>query len=328
MTATRPGRGWQEAFGWSPRSARAESAQSVGSSLRWIAFLFGAVMATALAAEPSAPAAPNVRVMPLWPDGSANNPVTGPRPTLEIYSPFSPDYSRAATIVICPGGGYGGLSPYDRLFAEFFRGLGYTAVVVNYRVAPNRHPAPYADATRAIRLLRAHAAEWKVPAERLALMGGSAGGHLAALVATQPELYRDPADDLAAQVSARPDRLILAFPVISAARNYAHSQSFDRLLGPNPPEELKKQLSPELHVSAQTPPTFIFHAADDPLVPVDNAVVFAQACWAAKVPAELHVFPRGGHGRLFAYAADVSPRWRYLLQEWLAAWVVEPVSAP
>jgi acetyl esterase/lipase len=278
------------------------------------------------AAEAPVSTAPNTRVVPLWPDGCPNNPANGPRPTMEIYLPFSPEHAIAATIVICPGGGYGGLSPYERLFAEYFRGLGYTAAVVNYRVAPNRYPAPYADATRAIRLLRAHAGEWKVPLGRLALMGGSAGGHLAALVATQPDLYRDPADDLAGQVDARPDRLILAYPVISAVTNFTHVQSFERLLGPNPPDELRRQLSPELHVSAQTPPAFIFHAADDELVPVANSIVFAQACWAVKVPAELHVFPRGSHGRLFAYAADVSPRWRALLEQWLAAWLVAPAA--
>lgn len=279
--------------------------------------------AAVLAAEATRPPVSDTRLVMLWPDGSPNSPAAGPPPSMEIFPPFSPDHAIPATIVICPGGGYAGLSRYERLFAEYFRGLGYTAVVVNYRVAPHRHPAAYADATRAIRLLRTHAAEWKVPAARIALMGGSAGGHLAALVATRPDLHLDPADEFAGRVSARPDRLILAYPVISAVKECAHCQSFERLLGSDPPEELRRQVSPELHVSGQTPPAFIFHAADDALVPVENSIVFAQACWSAGVPAELHVFPRGGHGRRFAYAAEVSPRWRGLLQEWLAAWVGE-----
>src|SRR5688572_25474399 len=182
-----------------------------------------AVATVSVAAAPPEYSAPETRREPLWPDGSPNNPADGPRPALEIYYPFVPENSIAATIVICPGGGYVTLSRYERLFAEFFRGLGYTAVVVNYRVAPHRHPAPYADATRAIRLLRKNAAAWKVPAHNLALMGGSAGGHLAALVATRPDFLRDPADDLAATLSARPDRLILAYPVISAVAPYGHS---------------------------------------------------------------------------------------------------------
>jgi acetyl esterase/lipase len=291
--------------------------------IAWVAASLWAASAGA-AAEAPVSNAPNTRVVPLWPDGSPNNPANGPRPTMEIFSPFSS--AIAATIVICPGGGYSGLSPYERLFGEYFRGLGYTAVVVNYRVAPNRHPAPYADATRAIRLLRANAKEWKIPANRIALMGGSAGGHLAALVGTRPDFYRDPADDLAATIPARPDRLILAYPVISAVNPSNKSRSFERLIGLDAPAELQEALSAERHVTAATPPAFIFHAADDELVGVEQSLVFAQACWAAKVPAELHVFPRGGHGRLFAYAADVSPRWRALLQDWLAAWVATPVS--
>jgi acetyl esterase/lipase len=104
------------------------------------------------------------------------------------------------------------------------------------------------------------------------------------------------------------------------------SRSFERLLGPAAPADLREAVSPERHVGADTPPAFIFHAADDPLVGVEQSLLFAQACWAVKVPTELHVFPRGGHGRLFAYAADVSPRWRALLQDWLAAWIATPIS--
>lgn len=293
----------------------------------WLAaaVVIGALLPVAFAVEaPPRPSSVAPRVVALWPDGSPNNPADGPRPTMEIYHPFSSEI--AATIVICPGGGYSGLSPYERLFGEYFRGLGYTAVVVNYRVAPNRHPSAYADATRAIRLLRANAKEWRIPANRLALMGGSAGGHLAALVGTRPDFYRDPADDLAGTVSARPDRLILAYPVISAVNPSNKSRSFERLIGLDAPLALREALSAERHVSADTPPAFIFHAADDALVGVEQSLVFAQACWAAKVPAELHVFPRGGHGRLFAYAADVSPRWRAELQAWLDAWLAQPAT--
>lgn len=296
------------------------------ASSRWLPLVFGASFGVAAAfASPARPSSIGTRIVPLWADGSPNNPDDGRRPELEIFSPFDPHHAIAATIVILPGGGYGGLSPYERLFAEYFRSLGYTAAVVSYRVAPHRYPAAYADATRAIRLLRAHGGEWNVPSRRLALMGGSAGGHLAALVATRPDLYHDPNDDLAATLSARPDRLILAFPVISAVSD-PHLRSFDRLLGPDASESLRREVSPELHVTGATPPAFLFHAADDKEVSVEHSLRFARACWAANVAAELHVFPRGGHGRLFAYAADVSPRWRALLQDWLAAWLTGPVE--
>lgn len=285
--------------------------------------VFAAATLSVAAAAPEY-SSPATRREPLWPDGSPNNPADGPGPTLEIFYPFVPANSIAATIVICPGGGYITLSRYERLFAEFFRGLGYTAVVVNYRVAPHRHPAPYADAARAIRLLRKNSSDWKVPVHNLALMGGSAGGHLAALVATRPKFFQDEADDLAGTVSARPDRLILAYPVISAVAPYARStRSFGRLLASDAPEKLKRELSVEQHVDQETPPTFIFHAADDAQVSVRNSIDFAEACWAAGVPAELHVFPRGGHGKDFAYAADVSSRWRDLLRDWLANWPLQ-----
>jgi hypothetical protein len=189
--------------------------------MKQICWLFAGIVG-AWALSPAVAAAaengiPNHRVMNLRPDGSSNNPAGGPRPNLEIFYPLAAASVVPVTMVICPGGGYGGLSPYEREMAIYFRALGYTAVVVNYRVAPNRYPAPYADAARAIRLLRQHAGEWKIPAKKIALMGGSAGGHLAALVATRPNLYADPNDDLAATVSARPDRLILVENLSSPA---------------------------------------------------------------------------------------------------------------
>lgn len=194
-------------------------------------------------------------VINLWPDGSPNNPAKGPRPNMEIFYPISEKYSIPAVVVICPGGGYGSLSPYERFFAEYFRTLGYTAVVVNYRVAPT--------------------------------------------------LCRDASDDLANNVS---DRLILAYPVISVVLGQTgKSKTFSRLLGDSPPESLKAALSPERHVTEKNPPPFIFHAADDDLISPENSILFARACWAAGVPAELHIFPRGGHGRNFAHAPDASP---------------------
>lgn len=255
-------------------------------------------------------------VVPLWPEQSANNPAEGTSPTLEIFHPFNTAHAIPITIVILPGGGYAGLSPYERMQAYYFRALGYTAVVVNYRVLPHHFPAPFADATRAIRLLRRHADEWNIPAGHIALLGGSAGGHLAALVATRPEFYHDPLDDLAGTYSARPDRLILLYPVIAADGPLMHA-SIDRLLGPDAMMTLRTEVSPEKHISHDTPPTLVFHAADDPVVDVQNSITFAEACWLAQVDCELHVFPTGGHGMRFAYDARLSPRWRRITEEWL-----------
>lgn len=276
-------------------------------------------MATSLIAQ--TPSLPPVEpeVIPLWPDSSPNNPPGGPRPMLEIYRAFPPGRTAEITVVILPGGGYAMLSPYERLMAEYFRGLGYNAVVVNYRVRPNRYPAAFADALRAMRLVRHCGADWNLPVGRIALYGGSAGGHLAALVATRPEYYRDAADDLAGKVSARPDRLILMYPVISAVASYRHG-SFNNWFDASASPAIHAEVSPERHVTRDTPPTILFHAADDSNVVVDNTLDFARACWAQNVSAEVHVYPRGGHGRAFSYDAEVSPRWRAVLQQWLGGW--------
>jgi acetyl esterase/lipase len=282
-----------------------------------------------LCAQASLPALPPVEpeIIPLWPDDSPNNPAGGPRPTLEIYRTFAPARPADATIVILPGGGYRFLSPYEKIMAEYFRGLGYTTVVVNYRVMPNRYPAALADALRAIRLVRARVGEWHLPVKHLALLGGSAGGHLAALVSTNGESYRDPHDDLAGRISARPDRLILLYPTISTEASYRHPV-IDQWLGPDANDELRRQTSPDKHVDRLAPPTIIFHAADDTIAVPDNSLAFAQACHAAGVPVELHLFPHGGHGRVFAYDAGNSPRWRALLQDWLSAWLQPDTARP
>ena len=289
------------------------------SSARFLAF--AALVGFIAPSSAQSPALPPVepQIVPLWPDGSPNNPAAGPRPTIEIYRPFAPARPAEVTIVILPGGGYGILSPFEKLYGEYFRAFGYATVVVNYRLKPNRYPAAYADALRAIRLVRQHAAEWGLPVKRLALLGGSAGGHLAALVATRPDFYRDPSDDLAGTISARPDRLILLYPVISAVAPYRH-RSLNNWFDGEVPEALRNDISPEQHVTKSTPPVLLFHAANDTNVTPENSIDFARACWTAGVPAELHVFPHGGHGYSFAYDAYVSPRWRSLVQEWLAAW--------
>lgn len=285
-------------------------------------FVLGAAAVGLAQPQPLPPVAPEV--VPLWRDGSPHNSAEGPRPSLEIYRPFT-DANAGATIVIIPGGGYGMLSRYHRETAEWFRALGYPAVVVNYRVKPHRYPAAFADALRAIRLVRQRGVEWRLPVNRLVLYGGSAGGHLAALVATRPDWYRDPEDDLAGKVSARPDRLVLMYPVISASAPYRHG-SFNNWFTPDAPAALRHEVSPELHVTAALPPTLIFHAADDTNVTVRNSLDFAGACWAAGVSAELHVYPRGGHGRAFSYDPELSPRWRETLRQWLAVWLASPSS--
>lgn len=258
----------------------------------------------------------------LWADGSRNNGTeAGKRPNLVIYKPKAAGANKRAAMVVCPGGGYGMLaSDHEGVqFARLFASKGMVAAVLTYRVAPNKFPAPYADAVRAMRIVRSRAAEFGIDPSRIGLMGFSAGGHLASTVATQPELYKDPEDNLAATVSARPDRVVLGYPVITFGE-FTHAGSVKNLLGDNPTPEQRKQFSGELHVGPQTPPAFIFHTADDGAVPVQNAFLFAEACVKHKVPVALHVYPRGKHGVGMALDNPELNGWTEVLLRWLADW--------
>lgn len=267
---------------------------------------------------------PPVQTFDLWPQSSAHNvPVQGhPRPCLELYLPEGGvDASRSRpAVVVCPGGGYGGLAAHEGApFAELFARNGLVGLVVYYRCAPNRFPAPYADVCRAIRLTRAHAAEWGVDPQRIALMGFSAGGHLAATVGTQPDLHRDPEDDLACVHGGRPDRLILAYPVISMSEEH-HEGSAQNLLGPDLTPAQRLQFSNDLQVTAGNPPTFLFHTAEDQAVPVSNSLRYAAACARLKIPFALHVYPHGPHGVGLAVDRPSLRNWSNVLLEWLKDW--------
>jgi len=146
-------------------------------------------------------------------------------------------------------------------------------------------------------------------------MGFSPGGHLAATVATRPDLYHAPNDEFVGQHSARPDRVILCYPVISLVLN-PHQGSIEALLGKNATADQRRQLSAELHVTADTPPAFLFHTADDPVVPVEHSYLFASACARHKAPVEAHIYPHGRHGVGLATDAPVLRQWPALLVHW------------
>lgn len=257
----------------------------------------------------------------LWPDNSKNNGSdAGTRPKLIVYKPKNSSTEKRAAIIVCPGGGYGMLAdhegaPFARLFAE----KGIVSAVLTYRVAPNKFPAPYADAVRAMRIMRSRAEEFGIDPERIGIMGFSAGGHLASTVATQPNMYKDPEDDLSTKVSAQPNRVILGYPVISFGE-FTHAGSVKNLLGDHPTAEQRKQFSGELQITAATPPAFIFHTADDAAVPVQNALLFAEACVRNKVPVALHVYPKGKHGVGMALDNPELSGWTEVLVKWLADW--------
>ncbi|WCJ61245.1 alpha/beta hydrolase [Fontisphaera persica] len=237
--------------------------------------------------------------LPLWPKGAPGALGQEPKdiPTLTPY--LAPaDKATGAAVVVCPGGGYGGLAPHEgHDYALFLNQQGVHAFVLKYRLgtAGYRHPAMLQDVQRALRLVRARASEWGVDKQRVGVMGSSAGGHLASTALTHFDRGNPNATDPVERESCRPDLGILCYPVISMGP-LTHAGSKLNLLGPNPDPELVKLLSSELQVTADTPPCFIWHTADDAVVKVENALEFASALSRHKVPFALHIYPKGRHG--------------------------------
>jgi acetyl esterase/lipase len=240
-------------------------------------------------------------VIPLWPHGAPGakgDDAVLDIPTLTISLPPA-DKATGASIVVCPGGGYGMLAVdhEGKQVAEWLNRLGVAAFVLKYRLGPRyHHPAMLQDAGRAIRTVRARASEWGVDPKRIAILGFSAGGHLASTAGTHFDAGKPDADDLVERVSSRPDRMILVYPVIALATPYGHSGSLQNLLGDKPSQELIESLSNERQVSKDTPPTFLAHTNADSAVPAENSLLFVLALRKAGVPVELHLFERGPHG--------------------------------
>lgn len=240
----------------------------------------------------------------------------------DSFAPYLEKYlldtsSPVGAVIIFPGGGYGHRADHEgRPIAEFFNSRGFHAFVVQYRISPNRHPAPLADASRALRIVRKHATEWRVKADKIAVLGFSAGGHLAGSLGVHYDLVKTKTDDLAGQVSARPDALILCYPVISA-KKFAHKGSFNNLLGADYPEPMRDLMSLEEQVSETTPPSFLWHTAEDGGVPVENSLQFCSSLSRFKIPFELHVFPKGNHGLGLALAIPEIAVWSELCANWL-----------
>ncbi|MBV9624250.1 MAG: alpha/beta hydrolase, partial [Acidobacteria bacterium] len=192
------------------------------------------------------------------------------------------------------------------------------AFVLSYRLGPRyHHPIELGDAKRAVRLVRSRASQLGFSPDRVGMMGFSAGGHLAATVGTHFDRGDLHAADPVERLSSRPDFLILAYPVISFTAPYAHAASQTNLLGDNPSMALREELSDELHVTSDTPPTFLFSTATDRVVPSENSVSFYLALHKAGVPAELHIFEKGPHGVGLALGNPLLGQWPSLLANWL-----------
>lgn len=257
--------------------------------------------------------------IPLWPNGAPNsNGLTGEQedlnggrvanvvnPTITVYRPAKPN---GMTILMCPGGGYARLAMnhegHD--MAPWFNTMGITYAVLKYRMPNGHREVPLSDAEQAMRLIRRHAAEWGINPNRVGIMGASAGGHLAASLAT---LY--------GSEETRPDFQILFYPVISMVPGITHAGSRQNLLGDNPTKELEEAYSLERRVSPRSPQAFIMLSSDDGAVPPMNSIGYYLALNEQKVPVTMHIYPVGGHGWGFRDNFTYKRQWTGELEKWL-----------
>jgi acetyl esterase/lipase len=273
---------------------------------------------------PAARAADSHKVELLWPNGApgARGTADGDKPSLTIYLPDKEKASGAA-VVIFPGGGYGHLAMdhEGHQIAQWLNSIGVAGFIVKYRHrnsgAGYGHPAPIQDAQRAIRMVRSRAKEWGVDPGRIGIIGFSAGGHLASSAGTHFNTrYSEPVDEID-RSSARPDFMILMYPVISFTEWYTHKGSMINLLGKNPDKDLMESFSNEKQVTSETPPTFLVHADDDKVVPAENSVAFYLALRKAGVPAEMHIYEKGGHGFGPGIGKGACSSWMVRCADWM-----------
>ncbi len=272
-----------------------------------------AVPATAAAASGPVP-------MLLWAGGApgALGDADEDKPTLAAYIPANNPTKTA--VVIAPGGGYAHLSMVKEGsdVAAWLNARGVAAFVLKYRLGMKYHsPIELGDAQRAIRTVRANAVQYGIAPDHIGMWGFSAGGHLTASAGTMFDAGNVASVDPVEQQSSRPDFLVLAYPVITMQDPYLHKGSRTFLLGDTPTQTAMDAMSPEMHVTAQTPPTFLFSTTDDKTVPVLNSVMFYTALIKAGVPAEMHIFQHGGHGAGLAPANPQLEPWTEMLAKWM-----------
>ncbi|MCY2968930.1 MAG: alpha/beta hydrolase [Planctomycetota bacterium] len=231
-----------------------------------------------------------------------------------------------AAVVICPGGGYGGLvtGPEGHEIAKWLNGRGITGIVLEYRLPAGRNTVPLKDAQRSIRTARVNAKEWGLNPARIGIMGFSAGGHLASTAATHFENGDEKAIDPVNRVSCRPDFAILVYPVVTMGEK-THQGSKQNLLGKDPTPELVDLFSNEKQVTQQTPPMFLAHALDDKPVPPENSKMLFEALQAEKIPSKYLELPSGGHG-LNGYKGPMWDAWQKQSLEWLVELKLIPGS--
>lgn len=270
----------------------------------------------------------------VWPNGAPDsNGMTQPEELFEgkrvrnvseaeiyVYLPKQ-GINTGAALVICPGGGYGmeamDHEGYD--MAEWLAERGIAGIVLKYRLPYGHHQIPLGDAQRTIRLVRQKAAEWGINPNRIGIAGSSAGGHLASTAGTRFDMGKPQSTDPVESMSCRPDFMLLLYPVITFSEEFGHMGSRANLIGTGNKWELVERYSNELQVSAQTPPTFLVLADDDTTVPPRNSIEFYMALKKYKIPAEMHIFSKGGHGFGMNRINQPVDQWPNLFAQWLKA---------
>jgi acetyl esterase/lipase len=239
-------------------------------------------------------------------------------PTLTRFTPVDPN---GTSVIICPGGGYARLAiDHEGVeVAKEFNNHGVTAFVLKYRLPEDsimidKSIGPLEDAQQAIRIVRSNATAWGLNPNKIGIMGFSAGGHLASTAATHFNSLAD--KTVKDTTSVRPDFVMLIYPVISFNENITHKGSKDNLIGKNPSKELVEKFSNELQVTKDSPPAFLVQAGDDHTVPVENSLRYYEACLKNDVPAEMHLYPNGGHG-FGLHNKTTDDQWFNRLQNWM-----------
>lgn len=222
--------------------------------------------------------------------------------------PASKDKATGTAVLICPGGGYSGVSVIKEgeEIAKWFNNLGVSAFVLYYRMPNGHYEIPLKDAQTALEIIRSRAKAWNIKKNKIGIMGFSAGGHLASTVGTHFKSKKE-----------RPAFMILAYPVITMKKEFTHGGSRKNLLGSNPTDELVNLFSNELQVTKKTPTTFIVHAKDDKAVPIANSENLYNALISKNISAELQIYDLGGHGFGMKKTGIPADNWDVVLKSWL-----------
>jgi acetyl esterase/lipase len=256
----------------------------------------------------------------LWPEGAPGAKGNAPadKPAITVHLPPA-EKANGAAVVICPGGGYGALmmSYEGHDIAKWLNEQGVAGIVLQYRIRPYQHPSPLLDAKRALRITRAHAAEWKIDPKRIGIMGFSAGGHVASTLGTHFDAGDANATDPIERVDCRPDFMVLVYPLI-LMNEKTHAGSRQNLLGKNPSSAEMDYVSNEKQVTANTPPAFLVHSKLDKVVPVEHSAAFHEALKAHGVASEFLELPAGDHG-LGCGKGALWAEWEAKCLEWMKA---------